>query len=439
VLLLSQNYKELARQLGVSEDAFKKNTALTDVSAKRFDTFKNKLKVLGNNFKEAGYDIASGFLPALGRAADKLTAFLQKPENVKLLKSIGTDLGKALDKVNFDKLLGVAKGLAQALDPALKIVLKIGELIAKLPPQLIGAGGGVHRRRQALGRRAVGRHRQHPRRSRRDAGEVAGGADPVFGKAFVQPVFVTNPGFGGGGGIPGGVPGRGGLARCSAAAKLGATAGAGIVVADMHAFNNDIADRLEASGTKFGTGRGMPPSASRRTSRRSGTTSSAGARPQSPGNNPDRREPRLHRLRKGLVFPASRDMDKNLATAAQALTTLKTHGINLQAIAGARLLALGVTEKSVKAASARSRRSCPRRQAGGRGTARGRLPARRAARGQGGRDPRAAVRGQREARRDPRQEDLADHVKTNVNVNTSVSVSAINNTRRPTRRSRRWA
>lgn len=238
VQLLSKSYGEVKRQTDLATDAFKKNTALTEVSTKRFDTLKNKLSVLKNNFLEAGYDIAEGFLPALGRAADKLTKFLQNPENVKVLKGIGTDLGKALDSVDFDKLLGVAKGLAQALNPALQIVLKLGELIAKLPPELIGASGGLLLANKLSGGAISG-----------GIGDIIGGLGsslaksliasvPIFGSAFVQPVRVVNfPGVLGGG--------LEGLVEGAVTAGLGATVlTVGLTVGSIAALGLALVDSM---------------------------------------------------------------------------------------------------------------------------------------------------------------------------------------------------
>lgn len=257
IQLLAHSYGEVKRQTDLATDAFNKNTELTDVSTKRFDTLRNKLTVLGNNFTEAGYQISQGFLPAVGRAADKMTAFLQDPKNIATLRSIGDDIGKAIDKIDFDKLLRSAQGLAKAFDPALQVLLKIVDLISSLPPEAVGVGGGLLVANKISGGAITS-----------GLGNIIGGLGetlarslasqiPLFGRAFVQPVYVTNPGFGtggiGGGGAAGALEAAGGgiapaLAPMTLRALLG-TAGIGLIAGEIGtAVEHGITDTLVGLG-----------------------------------------------------------------------------------------------------------------------------------------------------------------------------------------------
>ncbi len=222
VLLLSQNVGELKRQVGLSSDAFAKNTDLTDVSTKRFDTLKNKLILVKQNFLEAGYNIAEGFLPALGRAADKLTKFLQLPENKKSLIALGEKLGETLDKIDFGKLLTAAKGAADVLQPMVDALVTIAGILNSLPAEVKGAGlAAIVANKASGGLIGAG------------LGNIIGGLGstlakslaasiPLFGRAFVQPVFVTNlGGIGGGGGGLSNAAGQGSGKFLLSAAAIG--------------------------------------------------------------------------------------------------------------------------------------------------------------------------------------------------------------------------
>jgi TP901 family phage tail tape measure protein len=78
ILLMAQNLGFVKETLDESRQSV---GALSEESSKRFDTIASKIQLLKNNFVEAGIAIGEGMLPALGRAADELSAFLKQPGN----------------------------------------------------------------------------------------------------------------------------------------------------------------------------------------------------------------------------------------------------------------------------------------------------------------------------------------------------------------------
>jgi TP901 family phage tail tape measure protein len=207
ILLMAQN-------LGFVKDTLDESTksvgALGKESQKKFATIASKLQLLKNNFIEAGITIGEGFLPALGRSAEKLSTFLKQPGNKGELKKIGEDIGEAIDGIEWDKVLDGAKSLVTVMKRALTFATKLFELFNALPTELKAAivgGAAINKLSGGLVGQGLGNI----------AGGLAQGAAsrlPGVGKLFAQPVFVTNfpPGFGkGGGGIGGG--GKGGGVR----------------------------------------------------------------------------------------------------------------------------------------------------------------------------------------------------------------------------------
>lgn len=224
VLLLARGHDELARQIDLSTEAYRKNTELTDVSAKRFDTIKNKLIQFKNQIKLAAVTLAEGFLPALGRTVEKLGKFLSDPANQAALKNLGEDIGKGIDSINWQdvldggkKLVGFAKDAFfwadklfkafNALPGPVKDMAAAFVITNKLSGGLIGTGVGNIA--GGLGESIT-----------RAAGSKLPGP---LGKLFVQPVFVTNfpTGFGGPG-VPAAAGGGGLLAALGSAGFLGA-------------------------------------------------------------------------------------------------------------------------------------------------------------------------------------------------------------------------
>lgn len=213
ILKLSQNLGFVNEQLDIAKDS---TGALGEESRKRFDTIASKIAVFKNGLIEAGITIGEGFLPALGRATDKLSAFLKQDQNRAALRQLGEDIGKFIDGINWEDVLSGAKSLVGVLKEAGSIAAVVVGALAKLPKEVL-----------ALGTVAIGANALSGGLLGAGVGNIAGGLGealakslasriPIFGKAFVQPVFVTNMGVGGLGG--GGTPAVG-----------AATGGAGLV------------------------------------------------------------------------------------------------------------------------------------------------------------------------------------------------------------------
>jgi TP901 family phage tail tape measure protein len=95
------------------------------------------------NLIDVGIELAAGFTPALGRAADKLSTFLSDSGNRSSIRQLGQDIGSAIDSIDWDKMLGFAKALVGALKPAVTLATTIASIVANLPPGLLGAGAGL--------------------------------------------------------------------------------------------------------------------------------------------------------------------------------------------------------------------------------------------------------------------------------------------------------
>lgn len=227
LLGLTNDVDNLTDSLETSQDAWFDSSKAQEEFAKRNATVKSAIARLKNGIIDAAVSIGEGFAPALGRAADKLSAFLSDTTNRNSLKALGEDIGEAIDKIDFGKLLRTAQGVSKALKPALDFVIKLGEAVSKLPPELIGAGGAIVITNKLSGGLVL-----------KGVEGIVGGLGeslartlatsiPVFGKAFVQPVFVTNMGAG----VPGATGGTGKVAGAVGAVTAvagGATALAGL-------------------------------------------------------------------------------------------------------------------------------------------------------------------------------------------------------------------
>ena len=210
VQLLSQNYQLLADQVGVSGEAFQKNTELMDVSAKRFDTLKSKLKTLWNTFLDGGEAVSEGLNPAIGRASDKLAAFVLAHRAD--LINLGKDAGRALDDIDWRKVQSGAETFVKVMQAILDVVKEIPPEIAAGGAALLAlnkASGGLlisggANVVQGLGEAGVGALQN-----------LVGSRGGALGRAVAgigaQRVFVVNWPAGGLGGLGGaGVPGIGG-------------------------------------------------------------------------------------------------------------------------------------------------------------------------------------------------------------------------------------
>ena len=156
------------------------------------------------NLIDAAITLGEGLTPALGRLADKVTAFVEA--NRGNLKQLGTDVGKFIDGIDFDAVVKAGQSFVDVLKLALDVVKRI-------PPEILAATAGF----LTLNKLSGGLIGQ-------GLGDIVGGLGsavtrgaaarlPGVGQLFAQPVFVTNwppgMGLGGGAGPTGG--GRGGL------------------------------------------------------------------------------------------------------------------------------------------------------------------------------------------------------------------------------------
>lgn len=227
LLGLASNTANLTGALGNSEAAWKANTALSVEAGKRFDTLKSKLVVLKNNFVEAAMIVGEGFTPAIGRAAEKLTAFLGVEANRASLREFGENIGRAIDAIDWGEVIAGAKTFWGVLRSVLDVIMA-------LPTEIKAAGAaflGLNKLSGGLIGQGIGNI----------AGGLASAATrgvasrlPGVGSVFAQPVFVTNWPMGGFGAGAGGGPGAGAAPAAAAAggflAPGLATAVAGLAV-----------------------------------------------------------------------------------------------------------------------------------------------------------------------------------------------------------------
>src|SRR3990167_4702718 len=202
LLGLAANTGNLTAALETSGTAWQANTALQVEAQKRFDTLRSKLTVLKNNFIEMAMVVGEGFTPAIGRAAEKLTAFLGDEGNRANLRRFGEDIGKAIDSINWGEVIAGAQTFWGILKSILDVILALPTEIKaagaafiglnKLSGGLIGQGvGNIVGGLAAAGTRGV-------------ASRI-----PGVGAIFAQPVYVTNWPLGGLGGA--GAAGGGGF------------------------------------------------------------------------------------------------------------------------------------------------------------------------------------------------------------------------------------
>jgi len=217
---MAENLPFINDQLDTAADA---TGALSDEATKRFDTIASKLKLVKQNLIDAGIEIGTGFLPALGRAATKLSAFLNTDSNRSELRAIGEDIGEAIDGIDWAKVLDGAKQFVGVLRTTLSVTMSILETLNKLPTEIKAAAAAFLLLNQASGG-LIGA----------GVGNVLGGVGetairgvgsqlPGVGRLFAQPVFVTNfpVGFGSGGGPGSPIPSTnsGGLGKVIETAK----------------------------------------------------------------------------------------------------------------------------------------------------------------------------------------------------------------------------
>lgn len=70
VLSLSSNYQGLEKSLGTANTAWAQNTALVAEASKRYETTESKVRIAGNQIKDAAIDLGGSLLPVLAKAAE---------------------------------------------------------------------------------------------------------------------------------------------------------------------------------------------------------------------------------------------------------------------------------------------------------------------------------------------------------------------------------
>ena len=207
---------------------------LNEEAAEKFKTLASQLKVLKNNIFDAGITIGTEMLPALKRATDRLVAFLKQPGNQEFLKSIGRDVGEAIDKIDWGAVAQGAKTFVGLMKSALDWTLKILQAIQLLPTEIKAAGAAF-----------IGLNKLSGGLIGAGAGNIFGGAlegilrkvpkvGGGLGRLFAQPVFVTNwpPGMGlGGGGVA--TAAKGGLGLASKVFLVGEAIGLALLVKEV--------------------------------------------------------------------------------------------------------------------------------------------------------------------------------------------------------------
>jgi TP901 family phage tail tape measure protein len=68
---LTGNIDQARKAMGVSNDAFERNTALTEEAQKRYATFNSRVKILWNNLYDLGVQIGNALMPAVNSLIDR--------------------------------------------------------------------------------------------------------------------------------------------------------------------------------------------------------------------------------------------------------------------------------------------------------------------------------------------------------------------------------
>ena len=220
--------------------------AFSEEARKRFETLASMVTVLKNNLFEAALTIGEGFTPAIGRAVEKLTAFLKLDTTKSGLKKFGEDVGKALDGIDWKGVLDGAKTFVDLLKTALDVLGKLPDQIKVGGAALITAfnapiiGPAFQQIAKGVGNIALGALGM--------AGSAIGGPVGTLTNLTAQPVRVVNwpLGFGAGGMAAGGA--KGGLGLLGALGGV-AVAGAGVaLIAD--AVIKGIPERVGMGGRR---------------------------------------------------------------------------------------------------------------------------------------------------------------------------------------------
>jgi TP901 family phage tail tape measure protein len=209
---LADSYAQnLEPSLDGATQSWEEATAAQIEFEKRNATVRSAIARLSNGVKDAAVTLGEGFAPAVGRAATKLASFLGDDANRSAIKSLGEDIGKAIDDIDWDEALDAAKSFVGILKDALGWAKRIFDVFNALPAPVKGAAAGF----LALDKLSGGLIGAGAGNIIGGLGETiarsAGGKLPGVGKLFAQPVFVTNWPMGGLGGAGGaGVAGAAG-------------------------------------------------------------------------------------------------------------------------------------------------------------------------------------------------------------------------------------
>jgi TP901 family phage tail tape measure protein len=207
---------KMAQNLGFVNDqltiAGQSTGSLGEEAAKKFATTAAKIAILKGNLVEAAITMGEQFAPAIGRAAEKLSAFLKQPEFKAQLAALGKDIGAFIDGIDWAQVMTGAREFAGLLKDAGVAAINIVKALNILPTEV-----------KALGLGLIGLNKLSGGLVGAGLSNIIGGlaeplvrnlaaSIPLFGRAFVQPVFVTNmgagfPGAPGGGGPPALPPG----------------------------------------------------------------------------------------------------------------------------------------------------------------------------------------------------------------------------------------
>jgi TP901 family phage tail tape measure protein len=237
---LADSYAQnLAPSLDSATESWTEATAAQIEFEKRNATVRSAIARLKNGVVDAAVSLGEGFAPALGRAADKLATFLGDDTNRSALKDLGKDIGDAIDRIDWDQVLDGAKSLVSVMKSALDWATRLFHIVNALPTEIKAAGLGF-----------IGLNKLSGGLIGAGVGNIVGGlagaltkslaaSIPLFGRAFVQPVFVTNMGVGGMGGGGAAAAGGGGGFKGMLKGALAFT-GVGLVAALASEFEDEL-------------------------------------------------------------------------------------------------------------------------------------------------------------------------------------------------------
>lgn len=130
---MTNEIEKTGKALDDGTRAWHENAAAQEEFDKRNATVRSAITRLRNGLTEAAITVGEGFVPALGRAADKLAKFLKIPANRTALQNIGRDIGKLIDGIDWDALLGYARSFMGALDKASGFAKALWDAFSSIP------------------------------------------------------------------------------------------------------------------------------------------------------------------------------------------------------------------------------------------------------------------------------------------------------------------